>query len=174
MCVEPITITGKLTRDEYLELHHYQSQRAIRPAIRILFATVSLSVLILIAYSTTRVAWNGVTIMLALTFLYFPFGAYAYNRFVIRRHFRKHGHTFPESKVSFTTEGLDFSNPSSEIHLKWEVLHELVQTDRGLVFFISPGVAWFYLPNRVFEGNDYRERTVALAAAGGLAVVKLR
>jgi hypothetical protein len=94
---------------------------------------------------------------------YFPFGWIIERRLAVTRQYRRHPELYYENTVTFTNESLKLSSIHMDLRLNWDRLAMIVSTRRGLLFLTPPHEPLFWLPERLFEGNDFREKILEVA-----------
>ena len=92
----------------------------------------------------------------------------------IRRRYRRHRDKFVEHTASFTDDSVRLASAKSEARITWDLLGFVVATPRGLLFGFLPHAVWFWLPQRLFEGNAQREILLALAARHRVPIREMR
>jgi hypothetical protein len=87
------------------------------------------------------------------------------------REYRQHEVNYPETRVTLSPECITLDNVDNYQSLEWEGMLILATPD-GLLFGYRTG--WhFWLPVRLFEGNDLREQVLHLAESKSTKIIHI-
>ena len=163
MTTEPLSFTGTLTLQDTLDLYRYRSRLIVRRPIRWLLGIFSLLMIsvVLVAGFHSHFTWPSYVVLAVL--LYFPFGWFWLERLQVARHYRKHPDQYVESTVTLSEDTVAVANANYDMRLRWKQLCRAVITPRGIMFLLPPHSPLFWLPQRLFDGNDKREQIIDLA-----------
>jgi hypothetical protein len=87
-----------------------------------------------------------------------------------RRGYRRLAGQFRESQVTLTAGRVTVESDAMRTESRWEMVSLVADTPAGLLFLGAGGHAWFWLPNRVLEGDETRGQVLALAESNGVRV----
>jgi hypothetical protein len=170
---EPLSFTGTLTLQDALDLHRYRSRLIVRRPIRWLLSAFSLLMMtiVLVAGFHSHFTWPSYVVLAVL--LYFPFGWFWLERVQVARHYRKHPEHYIESTVTLSEDTVAVANANYEMRLRWKQLRAAVITPRGITVLLPPHSPLFWLPQRLFEGNDKREQIIDLAREHNVPIKRM-
>jgi hypothetical protein len=163
MTATPISLTGRLSLEDLLDIHRYHSRIVIRTSIRILMAAVSLGIAALLVFAGRKTGFTTSTYLFLGLCAYFPFGWWLEKRLSVSSAYRRAPEKFIEHTATFTSESISLSSPKAETRLAWDQIGFITSTPRGLLFLLPPHGVWFWLPSRLFLGNSYKEAILELA-----------
>jgi hypothetical protein len=160
---EPISFTGTLTLKDALDLNHYLFRYIVDWPVRILMAVTSALIAALLIF-VVRPGNLTFTLWIILFFCaYFPFGWILHRRLAVWWYYRRHRDQYVETTVTITNDSVSSSNTRADMRLNWDGLKAIISTSRGVLFIVPRHSAWFWLPQRLFEGNDKKERILEVA-----------
>jgi hypothetical protein len=110
-----------------------------------------------------KLGFTAFTIFVLALCVYFPFGWLLHHRLATGWRYRRHRDQFVEHTAIVTNEDVMVASFHAAVRLNWDRLAFIVSTPHGLLFVIPPHAAWFWLPQRLFDGNDHKESILALA-----------
>jgi len=171
--LEPISFTGKLTLQDALDLNWYHWRIIIRPPFRWMVSTVSFLIALLCIWSAFTVGFSSVIVPLLFLCAYFPLGWMLERSFLVRRRYRRHPEHYVESTVKFAADAVTTENANMQMRLAWNQLGRFVDTPRGLLVLIPPHSPICWLPSRLFEGNDAKEKILSLASSHNVPVTRM-
>jgi len=90
-----------------------------------------------------------------------------------RRFYRRHADSYNESRVMLTPDWVHLENVTHRSDYSWSLLGLVCDTPEGLMFCNQANQCLFWLPQRLFEGNDLRERILELVASKDVLIQKL-
>lgn len=164
MNATPISLTGRLSLEDLLDIHRLHSRLVIRTSIRVLMATVSLGIAALLVLAGRKAGFTAGTYLFLGLCAYFPFGWWLEKKISIRCAYRRAPEKFIDHTATFTTDSISLSSPKAETRLAWDQIGFIAATPRGLLFLLHPHSVWFWLPARLFSGNSNRDAILELAA----------
>ncbi len=159
----PVSFTGALTLQDALDLHHYREFCRIRPTIRIAIAVLSVTILLGAVFSLYRARPSAPALFIIAICVYCPFGMNALSRLQIRRRFATHPEQFIESTVTISRDAVKVHNQKMDLRLQWNQVQSVVDTPKGLLVLLPECNPLFFLPQRLFHGNVYRNRILQYA-----------
>ncbi len=59
------------------------------------------------------------------------------------------------------------------MRLNWDGLAAIISTSRGLLFIVPPHSAWFWLPQREFDGNNRKEQILDVAREHNVRIERM-
>lgn len=170
MLSEPISFTGLLTLDDTLDLHRYHFRYLLGWPVRILMAATSLFIGALVFWAARRSHFTPFIISVLVLCAYYPFGWLLHRRLAVMWRFRRHPEQFIEHTVTITNDSLSTRSVRADIRFNWDCLAAIVSTSRGLLFLLPPHSIWFWLPQRLFRGNSYKDAILTIAKAHKVVV----
>ncbi len=163
MTTEPISLTGTLSLQDLMDINRVHSRMLIRWPVRLLMAVVSVLIAALIIVAGRSAHFVPFSFVVLALCAYFPFGWILSGRWALRRRYHRNRDKFTEETATFTGDAVCITSAKADVRLTWDHLSCVVATPRGLLFLLPPHNIWFWLPQRVFEGNDYRDAVLKLA-----------
>jgi hypothetical protein len=106
-------------------------------------------------------------------FAYFPFGWLLHRRLAVSWRYRRHPELFVENTAAFDNDSVFVSNRHMDLRLDWDRLHSIVLTPRGLLFLLPPQRPLFWLPQRLFDGNNFKEQILDHAVKRKIKVCRM-
>jgi hypothetical protein len=94
---------------------------------------------------------------------YFPFGWILHRRLAAWWYYRQHPDQYIEHTVTITNKSVSTSSTRADARLNWDGLKAIISTSRGLLFIVPRHSAWFWLPQREFDGNTKKEQILDVA-----------
>ncbi len=94
---------------------------------------------------------------------YFPFGWLLHDRLAVRRRYNRNREKFIDHTATFTNESVSTTSTPADIRFTWDQLASVATTPRGLLFLTPPHNIWFWLPQRLFDGNTHKDTILELA-----------
>ena len=172
--VEPITFTGRLTYEDLLEVHRirWRFEASRRLGVRGALWTACLVALIFhVNDHADEPLWVPLGIILIGCL---PWTRREYRRLSERWKLRRQKDRLEEATAIFTDDSVALSDETSGVRLAWRRLAAIVATPRGILFLTPPQQTWFYLPQRLFDGNSHRDDILASAGAKGVRIFRLK
>ena len=166
----PISFTGKLTEQDVLDLVRYRSLCQVRPSIRWLIAVVSFLIAAGCVAVNVLIGFNPLLAFFLLGCAYFPVGWWYHALWAARRHYRKHPELYLENTFTVDADAVRITNADLDYKLVWKHIHFLLDTPKGLMFLLPNTQVLCWLPQRLFEGNNYKTSIFAFAAANNIQV----
>lgn len=163
MLTEPLKFTGTLSLKDALDLEHYLFRYTVDWPVRILMAVISaliagLFIFVVHLQNLTFTLW-----LILLLCLYCPFGWILHRRARVWWHYRRHRDQYIECTVTLKNESISTSSTRADMRLNWDGVKAIVNSPRGLLFIVPPYSAWFWLPQREFDGNTKKDEILQLA-----------
>jgi hypothetical protein len=123
--------------------------------------SVAIAALIIVVGIHSRFIFSSLP-LLALC-AYFPFGWMLLDRLGVRRNYNRDREKIIDHTAIFTNESISTKSTTTDIRLTWNQLASVVTTPRGLLFLTPPQNVWFWLPQRLFDGNTHKDTILELA-----------
>ena len=164
MITDPISFTGTMTFQEWIDFNRYYFRCVLRWPFRLLMAVVSLLIGSVMVFVGIKGGFTLFSFFIFALCAYYPFGWLLHHRLRVYWRYRRHREQFVEQTVTFTNDDVSTSSVHTDVRLNWSLLASVVSTPRGLLFIIQPHAAWFWLPQRLFDGNNDKETILELAA----------
>lgn len=167
---EPLVFRGRLTEADAVALQRCYSRVVLRPWIRWLargFAATlgSLLTWFMVEKGPEFLAMLVVIFCILVVFV-FPFE----RTLRVRWHYRRHPEVYLESEVRISPEEVFLENDALRLHLKWELIGLVADARNGLLFCNNAIQPLFWLPDRLFVGNELRSRLFCFFADRGIPV----
>lgn len=154
-------------------MDHYRSLSVLGRPIRVFMGVFSLLFASLIIFLGSKTHFTPFLIGVLVLCAYFPFGWVLSRRFTVARHYRRHASQYVECTATFTNEAVSVSSVPVDTRLNWDQLSFVGSTPRGLLFMAPPCQTWFWLPERVFAGNDHKAAILSLAAGHNIPIRRM-
>ena len=174
MIAEPLSFTGTLSLQDTLDLHRYHFRYLLRWPIRILMAALSSLIAAIIILVGIKTQFKASFFCILALCAYYPFGWYLHRHLAVSRRYRRHPELFLETTVTFTNESVSTSNFRMDLRLNWDQLAAIIFTPLGLLILARPHTAWFWLPQRLFDGNTQKETIQELAEENKIPIRRMR
>jgi hypothetical protein len=146
-----------------LDLQHYHFRYVVGWPVRILMAVTSISIAALLVIAVGPSHFTPFIVLVLALCAYFPFGWMLHRRLSTWWRYRQHRNQYTEHTVTITNASLSTSSVRADIRLNWDGIKAVISSSRGILVIVPPHMVWFWLPQRVFEGNGKKEQIVALA-----------
>lgn len=163
MITEPLSFSGTLTLQDSLDLNRYHFRCVLRWPIRLLMAVFSLLIATVVVFVGIKAGFSGFSFFVLALCSYYPFGWLLHHRLAVSWRYRRHRDQFIEHTATFTNDDISTSSVHTDLRLNWDRLASVVSTPRGLLFLVPPHTVWFWLPQRLFNGNNHKETILELA-----------
>jgi len=170
---KPLSFTGTLSLQDSLDLNRYHFRCVLRWPIRVLLAVFSLFIASLVVFLGMKIGFTAFSFFILLLCAYFPAGWLLHRHFAVSWQYRRHRDKFIEHTVVFTNDDITTLSVHTDVRLNWDRLAFIVSTPHGLLFVISPHAAWFWLPQRLFDGNNYKDTILELATEHKIAIRRM-
>jgi len=169
----PLSFQGRLTLDDVVNIARYQSLLQIGKSVRWLwkgFAFFLAGICTLNMVINQYFFVNG-SIFIALLFFVFvvPWDL----RRQVKNNYRKHQNGYLETRVILTPDRIYLENALHRHDSVWAMIGLICNTPEGLLFCDAANRINFWLPQRLFEGNDLRVQVLELAERNGARVRKM-
>jgi len=161
--IEPISFTGKLSLQDCLDIHRYHSRIVLRPSVRVLMVLVSILIATIVISAGISSHFELISFVVLGFCAYCSFGWFLLGRRNVRRRYKHDVARFGETTVTFTEDTVSSSDSRISIRMPWSQMASIIITPRGLLFLVPPHQTWFWLPQRLFEGNSEKEAILELA-----------
>ena len=170
MATQSISFTGKLSLDETLDMHRYRSLCALRPSFRWFMGLFSALIAALLV--GVIIHGKGTLQLWVILFLcaYFPVGWWYERRLMVRWQYRRHPEYYIENTFTVDENNVSLCNANMDMRLAWNQIAFLLDTPRGLMFMLPQIRVLCWLPQRLFEGNDFKEAVVGYANKNNVPV----
>lgn len=162
MSTEPISFTGKLSQPDFVDIHSICFRVMIRFSIRCVLAVLSAAIAAFIIVNGIQRHFVLTSYILLVVCAYFPFGWWILGRMAVNRRYWRVRDKLVDNTVTFTNESVFLNSTATDVRLNWDQLEFVVLTPRSLLFFVQPRQVWFWLPQRLFEGNTYKDSIITL------------
>ncbi len=163
MITDPISFTGRLTLEDTLDLNRFHFRCVLRRSIRLVLGVFSLLIAAAIIFAGIKSHFTVFSFLVLALCAYYPFGWLIHHRLAVAWRYRRHPDQFIDSTVTFTNESVSIANVHMDMRLNWDRLSAIVSTPRGLLFLAPPHAALFWLPQRLFDGNNHKDSIIELA-----------
>ena len=163
MPTNPLSFTGTLTLNDALDLDHYLFRYMVDWPVRILMAVISALIAALFIFVVRLQNLTFTLWLILLLCAYCPFGWILHRRVKVWWSYRRHRDQYIEHTATITNESISISSTRADVRLNWDSLKAIVMSPRGLLFIVPPHSAWFWLPQREFEGNAKKEQILEIA-----------
>ncbi|HSI12568.1 MAG TPA: hypothetical protein VK961_11010 [Chthoniobacter sp.] len=135
----------------------------LRIWIRVLLGVFSLFIATLVIFLGMKMGFGAGSFLILALCAYFPFGWLLHRRWAVSWRYRHHRDQFIEHTVIITNDDVMVSSIHTDLRVNWDRLAFVVSTPHGLLFFIRPRAGWFWLPQRLFEDNQYKDAILELS-----------
>jgi hypothetical protein len=170
---EPLTFTGTLSLKDALDLDHYLFRYTVDWPIRILMAVISASIAALFIFVVGLQNLTFTLWVILLLCIYCPFGWILHRRVRVWWYYRRHRDQYNEHTVTITNDSISTSSTRADMRLNWDGVKAVVTSPRGLLFIVPPHSAWFWLPQREFDGNTKREQIIEGAREHNIRIERM-
>jgi len=170
---EPISITGTLSLRDVLDLNHYHFRYVVGWPVRIFMAAAATLVATIIVWAGRQGHFTAFMFLVLGLCAYFPFGWLLHRRFRVWWHYRRHRDQHTEHTATITNESVSTSSVRADMRLYWDGLAAIISAPRGLLFIVRPHSVWFWLPQRVFDGNGKREQILEVAREHNVPIERM-
>src|SRR5262249_50851573 len=144
--------------------YRFRSRYVVRWPLRLLFTAFSLLIAFFVIWAGIETRFTLASFVVLALCAYFPIGLYFLNRLLVAWRYRRHPELIVEHTATFTTDSVLLSSVHADVRLNWDRLAAILTTPRGLLFLLPPYTAWFWLPQRLFEGNSKKDHILNLAS----------
>jgi hypothetical protein len=166
----PLSFQGRLTLEDVENIQRYHSLLRISKPVRWLwkgFAFFFAGICILNMVINQYFFVNGSILIVLLFFVFVvPWDL----RRQVKNNYRKHQDKYLETRVILTPDRIYVENSSHRHDFIWGQLAMICDTPEGLMFCDAANNVQFWLPQRLFEGNDLRDQVLELAESNGVRV----
>jgi small-conductance mechanosensitive channel len=180
--VEPIIFRDRLTEADVVDITRCSDLLLVRRSIRwlvvgfaTLLAALALGVLVVRGYLglETPVTSKVVSVVVLIGWTYLLFGLPRERASQARSAFRRHAADHLETEVTLSPDRVMLVNEAMRSEFQWRLVKLVVDAPAGILFCNSARQAMFWLPARLFVGNELRERVLSLAESNGVAIKRL-
>jgi hypothetical protein len=168
-----ISFTGTLSLKDALDLNHYYFRYVVDWPVRILMAATSLAIAALLVVVVGPAHFTAFIIFVFVLCAYFPFGWLLHHRFGVWWRYRRHPEQYIEHTATITNESVATSSVRADLRLTWDGVKAIVASPRGLLFIVPPHSAWFWLPQREFDGNTKKEQILETAREHNVRIERM-
>jgi hypothetical protein len=173
MLTEPLMFTGTLSLRDSLDLNHYLFRYIVDWPVRILMAVTSALIAMLLIFAVRPANLTFTLWIILLLCAYFPFGWILHRRIGAWWYYRRHPDQYIEHTVTMTNESVSTSSTRADARLNWDGLEAIISTSRGLLFIIPRHSAWFWLPQRLFDGSNKKEQILEAAKEHNVRIERM-
>ncbi len=163
MTTKTISFTGTLTLQDILYIDHYHYRYLIRWPIRLLVAFVLLPIAILVFFKGLNTGFTFLITLIILICIYFPFGWLLHRKISMRKYYKKNSAKYIDNTIILTEDDIKISNIHMDSRFNWSLVFLIISTSRGLLFLASQKNVIFWLPQRIFENNQYKDEILEFA-----------
>ena len=118
----------------------------------------------------TPVASQVVIVVVLIGWAYLLFGLPRERACQARWSYRRHAADCLETQITLSPDRLIVVNEAMRSEFEWQMVKLVADAPAGILFCSSARRALFWLPARLFVGNDLREQVLTLAASNGVAI----
>ncbi len=173
MLTEPLTFTGTLSLKDALDLNHYLFRYIVDWPVRILMAVTSGLIAALLIFVVHLGNLSFTLWIILFLCAYFPFGWILHRRLAVWWYYRRHRDQYIEHTVTISNDSISTFSTRADMRLNWDGLKAIISTSRGLLFIVPRHSAWFWLPQREFEGNNRKEQILEVAREYKLRIERM-
>ncbi len=172
---DPLVFRCSLTEDDYVNKSRLVSNLVIRPAIRWLalgFWTFVATICLMSIAVAEHMPLEALLILLGFPITW-PLAVVAlmlHPGWLARRYYRRNREHCLETKITITKDLVLIENIDHRIESRWNLCGAVIDHPTGLLFCSHRRQPLFWLPARLFEGNDLRDRALSLAAQNSVTV----
>lgn len=148
MITEPLTFTGTLSLQDWLDLNCYHFRCVFRWPIRVLLAVFSLFIASLVIFLGKKIGFTAFSFFILALCVYFPFGWLLHRRLAATWRYQRQRDQFIEHTVIITNDDVMVSSVHTDVRLNWDRLSFIVSTPHG------PFGAW---PDKAQSGTDSKK-----------------
>lgn len=173
--MEPLVFKVRLTENDVVLISHYVGlcglSRAVRWTVAIALAACAIG-LFWLAFELKSDSFPiNYLVIVAIVLIFGSFGiatAPIFIRWETRRQYRKRSGEYLETQVTLTPEKASIETEKSKADYQWDLFKTLIVTSEGLLFCFTQLQPVFWLPKRLFENNDLRDRVIEVATSAGM------
>ncbi|HEV2046736.1 MAG TPA: hypothetical protein VGQ95_09075 [Chthoniobacterales bacterium] len=173
MLSEPVSFTGTLSLKDALDLNHYHFRYVVDWPVRILMAATSFCIAALLIVAVGPSHFTPFIILVLGLCAYFPFGWILHRRLGVWWYYRRHPDQYIEHTVTVTNDSVSTSSARADMRLNWDGIKAVISTSRGLLFIVPRHSAWFWLPQREFDGNTKKEQILKVAGEHNVRIERM-
>jgi hypothetical protein len=163
MIPAPISITGRLDLQDQLDIHRCHLRVMVRTSIRWCAMIFSASLIVLVMTFGCVIEFKPVVFLALVIFAYYPFGWWIIDRLRVRMRYAAQREKFIDHTVTFTNDSVSCSSAVYDMRLNWDQIFTVVNASRGLLILLPENAIWFWLPQRLFDGNELKYYILDLA-----------
>lgn len=169
-----ISFIGALTLQDVLYIDHYYYRYLIRWPIRLLVALVLLPIAILAFFEGLKTGFTLLIILIILFCIYFSFGWLLHRKIFIRKYYKKKSAKYIDNTIIFTEDDIKISSINMESRFNWSLVFLIISTSHGLLFLAPQNNVIFWLPQRVFEDNQYKDEILEFAKKHSIPIKRIK
>lgn len=170
MDTQPLSFTGKLTLQDALDLNRYRSLCVLRRSMRWLITIFSALLAATIIFLIVHRQYNLQLIIILILCVYVPVAVWYRRDFAVRKQYRRHPEYYIENTVTVDEKSVSISNVNLDMRLNWNQISFLLDTPRGLMFVLPSTNVLCWLPQRLFDGNNFKEAMLGYATKNKVPV----
>jgi hypothetical protein len=180
--VEPLIFRCRLTEADAVDIVRCHDLLTVRRSIRRIvvgFATslaaISLGAIIVRRYLSleTPLSAQVVAIVVLIGWAYLLCGLPLERAWQARWSYRRRAADYLETQVTLSLDGLIVANEAGRSEFQWRLVTLIAETRAGMLFCNSTRQPLFWLPTRLFVGNQLRGQVLTLAESNGVPVHRL-
>ena len=160
---------GSLNLDDTLNLHHYRDLCLMRPGFRFAIYLFAIGVGIPAFLSFFYAGFNLPGLFLVFVSICIV-GNRPINRFFLVRRFMKRPDQFTETTVEISRQKIHITNTNMDLWLPWHQISAICNTSKGILILIHASSPLCWLPQRLFQDTDYKERILQYATAASTPI----
>ncbi|VTT97581.1 unnamed protein product [Gemmataceae bacterium] len=165
-----LVFRGRLTEADAVALRRCHDRVIIRRPFRWLAGLAAAGMIVMMSWYIASHGPDTVSVLFLVGCAYVLFGFRAERTWATRRHYRRHPDEYLETEARLTPGLVAITNAAHRTEFAWRLVGGLADDPAGVLFYTRDRQPVLWLPSRLFEGNDLRERVLALAAKNGVEV----
>ena len=136
-------------------------------------AAGSLLVVALIIFAGAGTHFTFISFLVLALCAYFPFGWLLLAPLSVKQRYNRDRDKFIDHTVTFTHESVSSTSTTADHRIAWDQFASIIVTPRGLLFLLPPHNVWFWLPQRLFDGNTLKETILELATEHKVSIRRM-
>jgi len=168
----PLVFQGRLNLEDVTQIQRYHGRVLLRRPLRWLAGLFATALAALCAGAMFVTGPHPVSIAVIVAWFWLILLPWE-RRWWARRHYRRHPEEYLETRVTLTEDWICVDNEAQRSEFQWKLVGLVCDTPKGLLFCDRTFRALFWLPARLFEGNQLREDVLGLAAQNDATIRRL-
>jgi hypothetical protein len=170
----PLSFQGRLNIDDVAHIQRYRDLLQYSRPVRWVYAGLAVALSWVCIWALPL--FGPIVFLLGILVVFFFYMALILPRervWSARRFYRQHQESYLESRVILTPERVYIENAMHRHDFIWGLLALICDTPEGLMFCAAGNQVYFWLPQRLFEGNELRRQVLQLAEINKVRVQRL-